>query len=670
LKNYIQVRFNYEKIKELNLMNIIAKKVIGVLMITILILVGLSNSLIAKEVKAEKKSNEVHGNIANDEDIKKFMDNYFNEKMKKYLVPGASVVVVKDNKEVFKSGYGYSNLESKAVVDPDKTSFPACSVSKLFTATAIMQLYEEGKIDLDRNINDYISPYKVINKYDKAVTCKNLLTHSSGIDEASELNGTTTDEKSIKSQKYFMDNHIPVVVTEPNTICRYSNEGYNLLGYIVERVSGISYEEYVKEKILKPLNMNNSSVRLKSNNTAIGYTYDDRYVANSLAYQYTSGSAGIIATAKDMENFIIANLNNGQFENGNILSKNTLNLMHSKQFSNSEDLPGMGFGFIRSYRNGQEIIKHEGALPAGYTTTLFLIPKEKMGIYIATNSLSALPFNFEEEFLNYFYPKSSNEFYTAKKNASKDYSKYEGTYRSYDGTSKTNIMKLNVLLDSSMDMKIKDNKDGTLNLHEFSSAKEEITTKLVEIKDGVFLREDGRGKFVFKLDKNGNPTYAFNDVSENSFEKIKFYDERKFIMSVVGVSIFMFIVNAVLFAVSFIKRKSEKYKKMERQGVIRFLKVLNIVIEAFSIIGTLGAISLAVMMIYNNDFSFKYLLYFFLTMLIISTIMAIFGLVLLIYFLVKKNGSIRIKVYYTFLNIANIAFIWLVYYFNLLGFKI
>lgn len=645
------------------------KRVVGALLIIVSILVGLSNSFIIEEANAEEKSSEVHGAISNNEDIKKFMDNYFNDKMKKYLVPGAAVVVVKDNKEVFKNGYGYSNLEAK--VDPDQTSFPACSVSKLFTATAIMQLYEEGKIDLDKNINDYTSPYKVINKYDKEVTCRNLLTHSSGIDEASELNGATIDENSIKSQEYFMDTHTPVVVAEPNTICRYSNEGYNLLGYIVEKVSGISYEEYVKEKILKPLKMNNSSVRLKNNDTAIGYTYDDdKYVANPLPYQYTSGSSGIIATAKDMEKFILANLNNGRFQDSRILSSKTLNLMHDKQFSNVEDLSGMGFGFIRSYRNGQEIIKHEGALPAGYTTTLFLIPKENLGIYVATNSLSALPFDFEEEFLNYFYPKSNDDFNATEKKVSKDYSKYEGIYRSYDATSKTNIMKLNVLFDPTMDLEIKDNKNGTLTLHEWTLAKEEITTNLIEAENGVFLREDGRGKFAFRADEEGNVTYAFNDTSENSFEKIKFYEERGFIIAVIGISIIMFIINTILFAASSIKRINKKYKELEKVTVMKALKLLNICVEVFYCIGTLGSIILAVMMISNNDFSLKYSLYFCLTLLIASTIIAIISLLLLIYSLFKKNVSIRRKMYYVFLNIANLVFVGYLYYFNLLGYKI
>lgn len=649
-------------------MNIIlkeSKKVIGALLIIILILVGLSNIFIIKDVKAEEKSNEVQGIISNDEDIKNFMNNYFNEKIKKYSVPGASVVVVKDNKEVFKMGYGYSNLESKAIVDPDKTSFPACSVSKLFTATAIMQLYEEGKIDLDRNINDYIIPYKVSNNYNEAVTCRNLLTHSSGLDEAIELNGTTTDENSIKSQEYFMDNHTPVVVTEPNTICRYSNEGYNLLGYIVEKVSGISYEEYVKEKILIPLNMNNSSVRLKGSDTAIGYTYSDgNYVANPLPYQYTSGSSGIIATAKDMENFIIANLNYGQFKNSSILRPKTLTLMQSKQFSNAEDLPGMGFGFIRSYRNGQEIIKHEGGLP-GYTTTLFLIPKENLGIYVATNSLGALPFNFEEEFLNYFYPETNNDFNTIKKNSTKDFSKYEGTYRSYDGSSKSNIMRIFAIFDPENEMKIKANKDGTLTLNEVTTAKEEITTTLVEKQHGVFLRKDGKGDFAFRFDKDGNVTYAFNDISHNSFEKIKFYESGEFNTGIWIIFIVAFIFNIILIIVQLIKRKSKETPKL-----IKRIKLLNLLIEIFNIIGAFGVIQLTTMMIINNNFSFKYPLYVCLSLIIVACIMFILSLLLLIYFYRIQKGLKKEKIYFILIEVVNFAFIWFLYYSNLLGYKI
>lgn len=642
-------------------MKIALKRIMGLLLIIILISVGLSQNFALKEVKAQEKLNKMHGDINNDDDIKEFIDNYFKDKMEKYSVPGAGVVIVKNNREVLKKGYGYSNLEEKVKVNPDKTTFPACSVSKLFTAIAIMQLYEEGKIDLDRNINDYINPYKVINNYNENVTCRNLLTHSSGVDEASELNGNTRDANLIKSQEYYMESHTPIVVRKPNTVSRYSNEGYNLLGYIVEKVSGVSYEEYIKENILKPLNMNNSLVRLKNNNTAIGYNYsDNNYSKVPLAYQYTSGSSGIISTVSDMENFIIANLNNGKFKNSSILNEETSALMKDKQFSNDENLPGMGFGFIRSNRNGQEIIKHEGGLP-GYTTTLFLIPKESLGIYVATNSLNPLPFNFEEEFLNYFYPQSENAFNTTIKNLNKDYSKYEGTYRSYDGISKSNIMKIYALFEP--DMKIKDNKDGTLTLHEVTSAKEEITTTLVEKEDGVFLREDGRGNFAFKLDKDGNVIYAFNDISHNSFEKIKFFEERVFNVLILAITIVTLIINII----SIVRRKN---KNIELPKIIKSFKLSNLIIQLFNVVGFFGNVILATIMLLNNNFNLAYSLYIFLSLLILSTLMVICNVILLIYLLVKKSGLRKEKIYYIVMTLINLAFVWFLYYFNFLGYNI
>ncbi|WP_392486157.1 serine hydrolase domain-containing protein [Haloimpatiens sp. FM7315] len=653
-------------------MKIKAKRFMAIFLSSIIIMLGISSNISATEIDSTKKINKKHLEVNNSQDLQKFMDEFFNKNMKKYSIPGSAIVVVKDGKEVFKKGYGYSDMKQKTLVDPDKTIFPAASVSKLFTATAIMKLQEEGKIDLNKNIDKYIKPYKVINNYKEQVTCRNLLTHSSGVDEASELNGNTRDEKSIKSQEYYFDNHIPIVVRKPNTVSRYSNQGYNLLGYIIEKVSGMSYEEYIKKNILEPLKMDSSLVRLKNNNTTKSYGYggtDGTYNESPLAYQYTSGSAGINATVKDMKNFMIAHLNNGEFQGNRLLNKKTSIMMKNKQFSNDNSLSGMGYGFIRSNRNGQEILKHEGALPSGSTTTLFLMPKEGLGIYIATNSLNPLPFNFEEEFLNSFYPNKNNNFNEIKPNPAKDFSKYEGTYRSYDGIAKSNIMKIGFLFDSSMDMKIKDNKDGTLTLNEYTSAKEEVTTTLVQKKDGVFARKDGRGDFAFKTDINSKVTYAFNDVSHNSFEKISFFEGRAFNIAIFVIAMIIFIINIIRTVILFIKRKVKKtgYKSCRS---IKIIKETNLVSNILNIAGIVGTVIMAMTMISINDFTFAYLLYTFLGFLIVSTILSICGLIDLIYIWVKNRVKTSEKIYFTSLTITNFIFIWFIYYFNLLGLKI
>ena len=354
-------------------MNIVLKKLSRVMCFIMILFISsiLMQTSNEQKVAADFSIKNVYGDINNEQNVNEFIDGYFNKKMKKYNVPGAAVIIVKDNKEILKKAYGYSDLKNNKKVDADKTKFALASGSKLFTATAILQLYEQGKLNLNKNIEEYISPYKIKNPFDRPVTCRNLLTHTSGLDEASEFNSKTENVNNIKPQKYYMDTHIPVVIKEPDTLSRYSNEGYNILGYIVERVSGMSYEDYVTENILKPLNMNNTSVRVYDKNTSKGYMYEQNsYSEFPLLYQYTSGSSGIITTAEDMKNFIIANLNNGSLDGKSILKPETIDMMHKKQFSNSENMPGMALGFERSNRNGQEIIKHEGALP-GYTSTIF-----------------------------------------------------------------------------------------------------------------------------------------------------------------------------------------------------------------------------------------------------------------------------------------------------------
>lgn len=644
------------------------KKKINKILIVVLcciVLVCTKGNVALAATEQDMKSKD----ISSSKDVQEFMDKFFTSNMQKYKIPGSDVVVVKDGKEVFKKGYGYSNLDKKIEVNPDETLFPAASVSKLFTATAIMKLYEQGKLDINENVEKYIAPYKIDNDYNEVITCANLLTHSSGVDEASEINGNTRNEKNIKSQEYYFDNHKPKVVREPNTVSRYSNQGYNILGYVIEKVSGVSYEEYIKKNIIEPLKMDNTLVRVKNHSTATGYEYDNgSFNEVPLAYQYTSGSSGINATLNEMENFMMMHLNNGEVGGSRILKEETAKEMKEKQFANNEALPGMGYGFIRSNRNGQEILKHEGGLP-GFTTTMFLMPKEKLGIYVATNSLNPLPFNIEDEFLNQFYPQESTKYSKLKAKSNKDYSKYEGTYRSYDGISKSNIMKIGFLLDPTMDLRITDNKDGTLTLKEYTSAKEENITKLIEIKHGVFAREDGKGDFAFKLDSNERITYAFNDVSHNSFEKINFYDGRIFNIILFILVILVFIVNISINILKGIKRLFKRSVK-EKSKEIKRNSSLNFIISLLNITGFIGALVLAISIIVTNDSSFIYLLYILLSFLMFSTILSGVGLINIIRLWIKKVCSKRDKIYFTVVTIANIAFIWLIYYFNFLGVKV
>lgn len=608
------------------------------------------------------ESSENLKNIS-DNEIVEFLDTYINKKMKELNVPGLEISAIRNNKEIFNKGYGYADLKEKREVDVNKTTFPAASVSKLFTAVAIMQLYEQGKIDLDKDVNEYIYPFKIQNKFDRPVTCRNLLTHSSGLDEEGEINTKTEDMQNIKSQEYYFEHNKPVVIVEPDTISRYSNQGYNLLGFIVEKVSSVTYEDYIEENILKPLKMNNTSVRINDENMAKGYM-EDNEESVPFSYQYTSGSSGIISTSSDMKNFMAAILNKGSFEGYNLLKPETVEMMENTQFSNNDCFPGMGLGFIKDDTYGAHVIKHEGALP-GYVTTMFMLPKENIGIYICTNKMGPLPFNFEEEFKKEFYKTEYTLFSQLfnNRNEQKDYSMYEGHYRSYDGISKRSISKLFSLEE---DTEIKDNKDGTLTLKEYTSEHTQIITRLVEKEENVFVREDNKGYYAFRLDEKGKVKYAFNNVSHSTFEKINIFEYKDTAYILMYGSMAIFLINIIGYIIlKLINRKKQKNSSSNK------LIIINIFSEFLSIIGVFGTIFLGSMLMYFNDYYFnKELLYIPLAIILIYVIISVIVLLNCIRSTYKNTFNKNEKIYWSIINIVNIVMISYMTYFNLIGFNL
>ncbi|RDU25202.1 serine hydrolase domain-containing protein [Anaerosacchariphilus polymeriproducens] len=587
------------------------------------------------------------------------MTQYFQNNMKNWNVPGVAVAVVKNGEELYKSGFVVSDVETQNPVDPDSTTFPAASVSKLFTATAIMQLYQKGKLDLNENIQSYLDDISIKNPYKEEVTCQNLLTHSSGLDEGSELDGGTLDKDAIKSSKQYFKEHIPSVIIRPNSVCRYSNIGYNLLGYIVEKVSGKSYEKYVTNNILEPLDMKHSSVRIENDSMASGYEYSDgKYQKTSFAYQYTSGSSGVISTVSDMENFMIMHLNNGMFKDNCIIDADTEMLMQKKQFANHEVFDGMGEGFIRSSRNGVHILKHEGALP-GYTTTLLLLPNQKFGIYVATNSLNGMLFNFEKTFLDYFL--GVENVVNNEENTSNNIDKYVGTYRSYDGISIKNISKIFASIDDTAEFKVNKAFDGNLTVSFYEQSKEKVSTKLIDQSNGIFLRKDGKGYITFREDKNGNIKYVFNNISHQTYLKIRNLGTMQSICLSLLFLILILLGSFLIIIIKAIRRKLKNNRKLWlMNGFINMLYVVDFV----------GIFVLEAYMILHYDYRLVWTIYILLTVIFLTILLNIYSLFIFGYGIIKKKFDKRTILKFTMIQMVQLLFIINLAYFNMIGYHV
>lgn len=342
-------------------------------LISIFIIIGLVNSSI------------VSARELNNADLKVFLDNTMKENFEKYKLPSLSMVVVENGQVIYENALGYADVENKVKVDFDTTAYRVGSISKLFTETAIMQLYEEGKIDLKEDANKYLKDIKIQNKFNNKVTVENLLTHTSGIDEATTPYSAAKSKEDMIPLAEFLKKHPPIVATEPGTICLYSNIGIDLLGNIIENVSGMKYEEYIQKNIFDVLEMKNSRVALPTNNMAKNY---DSLAPTGDYYYNDNPAGGINSTTSDMSKFMIAHLQNGAYKNQKILNEDTAKLMHEKHFSNDSNLLGVGYGFLEKDFNGRKVIGHEGALAIGYFDDMLLYPEENLGVYIVSNNLT------------------------------------------------------------------------------------------------------------------------------------------------------------------------------------------------------------------------------------------------------------------------------------------
>lgn len=269
--------------------------------------------------------------------VEEFLDHFFTVKMQEFHCPGAVVAVVKDGKILLAKGYGHADVSRQIPADPEKTRFYIASVSKLFTATAVMQHYDRGALRLDADVNAYLKHTQLDNNYPQPVTPFNLLTHTAGLEDLSFLMGGT-----------------PHRVFPPGAVISYSNYGFELAGQMVADIAGTPFADYVERNIFQPLEMTHSSFVPPPDSVsdvALGYIFEGGKVqpfGRPMSGVSPAGSA--ISTATDMARFMIAQVHGGGYGEVHILSETAARLMHQRQISNHAKLPGMvsllNLGFV------------------------------------------------------------------------------------------------------------------------------------------------------------------------------------------------------------------------------------------------------------------------------------------------------------------------------------
>jgi CubicO group peptidase (beta-lactamase class C family) len=348
------------------------------------------------------------------QDVDAWLDGFMPYALKAGDIPGAVVVVVKDGQPLTMRGFGYSDLKAHKPVDPNLTLFRPGSVSKLFTWTAVMQLVQAGKLNLDADINTYLD-FKIPPKDGKPITLRNLMTHTPGFAETAKYL-IEFGEKHPQPLGKILSRWVPERIYAPGTMPAYSNYGASLAGYIVERVSGEPFDSYVQRHIFATAGMTHS-------------TFDQPLPAGLKPYMskaYKPGTsepqpyevigmapAGALAsTGADMGRFMIAHLNH------TLINPQTAQLMYANANKPYPDLPAMALGFYHEDRNGLNIVGHGGDT-VFFHSDLHLFLDKNVGLYISMNSVGkdgaahALREELLQEFADRYYPAPAQNLPTA-----------------------------------------------------------------------------------------------------------------------------------------------------------------------------------------------------------------------------------------------------------------
>lgn len=353
--------------------------------INILLLFGCS-----QELPPQKPQNYKNGNY---QFVKKYMNWLIPRKMKTSEIVGLSMAIVDDQKVTWSKGYGFSNKFNNIKANP-KTIYNIGSVSKLFTATAIMQLEENGVLNIDDPFKRYVKSFSIQSHFKNniPITTRSILTHHSGL--PSDIYKHYVCNKAIPKKNYnkmFMN--LPnilkyeYVTNPPNTIFSYSNIGYSLLGVLISQLSTMSYEDFIRKNLFNPLHMELSDFRKTKQNSFLfstGYSYGKK-TPFPLIRDIPAG--GINSNVLEISNFIKMVLANGKFNNQKIIKVSTLKEMTKVQ---NENIPldldfKIGLGYWIHYMNKEKLIFHGGDLPP-YHALLMILPKSKLGTIILVNS--------------------------------------------------------------------------------------------------------------------------------------------------------------------------------------------------------------------------------------------------------------------------------------------
>lgn len=661
-----------------------AKRALPILILLIALLLSVIEPVTAQETTAQETRGGVSAppspalGPSDPAELESFLDDLLGKELAEQHIAGAAVSVVKDGELFFAKGYGYADLTEGVPVDAALTGFRIGSVTKLFTWTAVMQLVEQGKLDLDADINSYLD-FRIPDTYPQPITLRHLLTHTSGFEDR-WFGGAVSDASELVPAREWFVSHMWARVNPPGEYARYSNYNAMLAGYIVARVSGQAYDQYIQEHILDPLGMVHSTARSPMPpdlrpHASVGYTYSDG--ALQAFPDYVAQPAGLPSgmhqvSVTDMARFMIAHLQDGRYSDADIgeariLTEDTARQMHSTLYTPDPRLLGTAYGIFDWSDNGQRTLGHSGYAPP-MNSVLLLMPDQKLGVFVSYNSedvgdLTVQHFGFQRAFFDHYYPAPA----VAPIQPSADFAERAGRFAGTYNTIRpfTTFSKIVGLFGGGYTMQISDPGDGALLLSMMGQE-----WRFVEVEPLYFRQVGGPFAVVFREDGQGRITHLFTDLMpQYAVLKLDWYETPDFNTALaLGCILILLSMIPVAAARFILNRRPTGDRKLELRGahvaswIILGIGVLNLLFVAGMV---RGATSGTLNILADPSLIIR-------AVLGLGVLSAVLTVGALVYTgLAWRNGywGIAGRAHYTLATAAAVAFVWFLNYWNLLGWR-
>ncbi len=470
-----------------------------------------------------------------------FVDGLVLPLMKNHNSPSGVVSITKGGEIIFAKAFGYQNIAKQIPAIADKTIFRPASVSKLFTWVSVMQMVEQGKLDLDTDVNKYLKTFQIKDTYPgDPITMRHIMTHTAGFEEGSLGYMIVEDIERVVPLAESMKRYQPERVNPPGKQTAYSNYATSIAGLIVANLSGIEFTDYIQKNIFDVLGMNSSSFKEPlpehlNKNLAVGYVYGaGKYIEKPIQILAKFAPAGAMsATATDMSIFAQTILNGGEYNGNRILKEETVQLMLSRSFSHDDRMMGMALGFYETEHNGLRFVGHAGDIRS-FHSELVIDQENDMSIFISFSGGGGAIIRsaFKSAFYDTFYSVKKEEI-SIPEDFAKRADKYAGNYLFW----RSGFSTLEKVYKTNGGISVQPTADNTLAVN-FG----DTISQYVEIDNNLFLKIDGSRKLAFQENEEGEITgFVLDRAPFASTFKASWYQNGRLHIILFGLSMLIFL---------------------------------------------------------------------------------------------------------------------------------